>query len=177
MIPSESLKRLLYGRFLHYTHLTEQMFSSEIDGFAELAREHGISSFPNSMTSVHVIDCIGNNEPINNVSIAEKMNLSKASITKISTKLLQEGYIKRSQLNDNKKEVYFSLSFKGKRIFEVHALMHEQIERNFISLMSSFTEAELQASLKFFQMMIDQGDSFMKGDDKAGTSEEGQVGG
>lgn len=168
---SESIKRLLYERFLHFTHLNEQIFTAEIDEFADLARVQGIAAIPNNLTSVHVIDCIGNFEPINNTTIAEKMNLSKASITKISAKLLDEGYIKRSQMNDNKKEVFFSLAPKGRQIFEVHASMHELFERRFIAVLHAFSEPELQATLKFFQTMIDHGDSIVKGDEKMGSSE------
>lgn len=164
MNPPEGLKRLLYSHVLHFAHLSEQHFSTEMEAFAELMRLHGLTSIPNNMTSVHVIDCIGNHEPINNTSIAEKMNLSKASITKISVKLLREGYIKRSQMNDNKKEVYFSLSPKGRELYEVHARMHEIIEQRFIQEMDAFSESELQASLKFLQTMIDQRKIIIKGD-------------
>lgn len=90
MNPSDGLKRLLYSRLNHYLHLFEQTITTESDQFAELAHHHGITSFPRNLTSIHVIECIGNHEPINNKSIAEKLNMSKAGITKISTKLLQE---------------------------------------------------------------------------------------
>lgn len=166
MNPSEGLKRLLYERFLHFAHLMENNLRDEIEELVYLAQLEGITSCPNNMTSIHVIDCIGKNEPINNTSIAEKMNLSKASISKISTHLIKEGYIKRSQMNDNKKEVYFYLSSKGKQIFEVHAIMHEMIERRFISVFDSFSDSELQASLKFFQTVIDQRDNILKGNEK-----------
>ncbi|MDG0810520.1 MarR family transcriptional regulator [Cohnella rhizosphaerae] len=161
---SDGLKRLLHSRFNHYLHVLEQTVTSEIDAFADLARLQGISSIPSHMTSVHVIDCIGRHEPVNNTSIAEKMNLSKASITKISAKLLQEGFIKRSQLNDNKKEVYFSLSTKGRQIFEVHDMMHDKIEASFIRALDAFSEPELAASLKFIQTLIDQTDKIIKGE-------------
>ncbi|MDI4647977.1 MarR family transcriptional regulator [Cohnella hashimotonis] len=161
---SDGLKRLLHSRLNHYLHVFEHTVSTEIEAFADLARVQGIASIPSHMTSVHVIDCIGRNEPINNTSIAEKMNLSKASITKISTKLLKEGFIKRSQLNDNKKEVYFSLSPKGRQIFEVHAMMHEKIEASFIRALDAFTEPELAASLKFIQTLIDETDKMVKGE-------------
>jgi DNA-binding MarR family transcriptional regulator len=164
MSPSDGLKRLLYDRVLHFTHLTEQFFSTEMEAFAELTRQHGLTSIPNNMTSVHVLDCIGSHEPINSTSIAEKMSLSKASITKISTKLLQEGYIKRSQLNDNRKEIFFSLSPKGRELYEVHARMHEIIEQRFIREMEAFSESELQASLKFLQTMINHRGNMIKGD-------------
>ncbi|MEI3611526.1 MarR family transcriptional regulator [Pseudogracilibacillus sp. SO30301A] len=166
MNPTEGLKRLLYEHFLHFTHLFEQIFVNEIDEFVHLAQMQGITSWPNNMTSVHVIDCIGNNEPINNRSIAEKMNLSKASISKISSNLIKDGYIKRSQMNDNKKEVYFSLSPRGRQIYEVHTMMHEKIEHRFINVFDSFSESELQAILKFFQTMIDQRDNIIKGDER-----------
>ncbi|WP_010275808.1 MarR family transcriptional regulator [Paenibacillus senegalensis] len=167
MHPAEGLKQLLYDRFLHFSHLTEQVFATEIGEFEELARLYGLASIPSNMTSVHVIDCIGNNEPINNTSIADKMKLSKASITKISTNLLKEGYIKRTQMKDNKKEVYFTLTPKGKQIFEIHAKLHEIIERRFKDVMDSFSEGELQAVLKFFQTMIAEKENIFKVDGKA----------
>ncbi|MFS0725201.1 MarR family transcriptional regulator [Paenibacillus sp. 1P07SE] len=155
---SEGLKRTLYERFLHYAHLIEQRFAAESNEFTSLAQLHGITSIPSNLTSVHVIDCIGNNEPINNTSIAEKMNLSKASISKISNKLLQEGFIKRRQMVDNKKEVYFTLSPEGKKIFEVHAAMHEVLEERFIAVLHSLSESEIQGALKFIDVMIENQD-------------------
>ncbi|AIQ40379.1 MarR family transcriptional regulator [Paenibacillus sp. FSL R7-0297] len=167
MNSSEGLKRLLYGRLLHLTHLNEQLFASELDAFADLTRQYGLTFTSNSLTSIHVIDCIGNHEPINSTSIAEKMNLSKASITKISGKLLQEGCIKRSRMNDNRKEVYFSLTPKGRQLFVVHAEMHENFEQSFIQGLNTFSEAELQASLKFIQTVISHSDTMIKNDENS----------
>lgn len=81
---------------------------------------------PKNMTSIHVIDCIGQHEPINNAGIARKMNLSKANVTKISTKLIKEEFINSYQLTDNKKEVYFKLTRKGRRIFDLHKKLHKK---------------------------------------------------
>lgn len=155
MYPAEGLKRLLYERFIHLSHLSEEYFAAEENTFAELLQEHGIAFSSTSLTSIHVLDCIGRNEPINSTAIADKMKLSKASITKISTKLLQDDCIKRSRMNDNKKEVYFSLAPKGRQLFDLHARMHEHLEQKFLESMNSFTEPELQASLKFVQTIID----------------------
>ena len=153
---SEGLKRALYERFLHFTHLSEQVFAAESSQFNELAELHGVTAIPGNLTSVHVLDCIGAHEPINNTTIAEKMNLSKASISKNSHKLLQEGYIKRSQMVDNKKEVFFSLTPKGQKIYDLHVAMHEMFEERFVAAMSNLTESEIQATLKFFQVMIEE---------------------
>ncbi|MEK5033581.1 MarR family transcriptional regulator [Paenibacillus sp. FSL R7-0302] len=156
MHSSEGLKRLLYDRFLHLSHLVEETFVTEMDVFTDLTRKYGITLTSTSLTSIHVIDCIGHQEPVNSTTIAEAMKLSKASITKISTKLLQDGCIKRSRMNDNKKEIYFSLTPKGRQLFELHARMHENLEEKFIEKMGEFSEPELQASLKFIQTMIDE---------------------
>lgn len=163
MDPSEGLKRLLYDRFLHFMHLAEHVSTTETEQFADFARMHGLTSFPNNLTAIHIIDCIGKNEPINNTATAEKMNLSKASVTNISNKLHKEGFIKRSQMSGNKKEIYFSLSSKGRKIFEIHTMMHEIIERRFLDGLNSFSESELQATLKFFQVLISQNENILIG--------------
>ncbi|WP_080838214.1 MarR family transcriptional regulator [Cohnella massiliensis] len=149
-----TLRQLIYGQFIHFMHLNEQRMEVEFREFADKARELNLTAFPNNLTSIHVIDCIGNNEPINNTSVAGKLNLSKASITKISAKLLEEGFIKRSRLNDNKKEVYFSLTPKGKEVLELHETLHGIQESKFLRSLNSFSETELHTILKFFQTMI-----------------------
>ena len=58
--------------------------------------------------------------------------MSKASITKISKKLLALDLIHRTQLNDNRKEVYFRLTPQGKKLFELHRALHEAEEQRFM---------------------------------------------
>ncbi|MBX4148597.1 MarR family transcriptional regulator [Paenibacillus lautus] len=147
----ETIKWLVHDQVVHFVHLSEQRIESEQDKIFRYAQEQQLESIPRHLTSVHVIDCIGNNEPINNTTLAEKMNLSKAGITKISGKLLEEGYIHRRQLNDNKKEVYFSLTVKGKQVFELHKQLHKLEEKRFMQLLDSFKEAELHVILRFLQ--------------------------
>ncbi|GAA3406964.1 MarR family transcriptional regulator [Paenibacillus hodogayensis] len=151
----DMLRRLVQAQVVHFAHLSEQTFEMERDQFTRLAQELGLSTVPKNLTSVHVVDCIGRYEPINNTTIAEKLSLSKASITKISAKLLEDGYIKRSQLNDNRKEVFFSLAAKGKRVFELHEKLHEREKQRLLQLMGSFSETELSAILRFLQTLSD----------------------
>ncbi|WP_256224099.1 MarR family transcriptional regulator [Paenibacillus sp. 1_12] len=56
------------------------------------------------MTDIHVVACIGSYEPINVTSIVERIGIFKASISKIGVKLQKMKLIRRTQLNDNKKE-------------------------------------------------------------------------
>jgi len=143
-------KQLIYEMYTTLVHLNEQRVDSELQEFLSHPE------IPKNMTTVHVIDCIGRHEPINNVTIAKKMNLSKANITKISTKLFEEGYIKRFQLTDNKKEIYFRLTPKGKQVFDWHETLHQKKKEQFYNFLNRYAENEQQTVLKFLTDLVGQ---------------------
>lgn len=66
------------------------------DELRKLDVEHGSKS-QLTMTEIHFLSCVGDNEPINVTSIAEKMNTTKATVSRISTKLLGAGFLHRTQ--------------------------------------------------------------------------------
>lgn len=148
---SETNKQHIYGLYWKFLHLREQYESTEFTNLLQKVEEEGVTDCPRNITSIHVIDCIGNHEPINNTAIAEKMELSKASITKISAKLLEDGFVKRTQLNDNKKEVYFRLTPKGRKLFVIHERLHKNEEENFFEFLDNYSAAELDFIKRFFQ--------------------------
>lgn len=115
MDSNDRTKQLVYDQFIRFLHVYENHKDTEIEHFLSIAQRESIDKIPQHLTAVHMIDCIGKHEPINNTGIADAMNLSKASITKIGNKLLEEGFVKRTKMNDNKKESYFRLSPQGKR--------------------------------------------------------------
>lgn len=107
----------VYDLLIKMNHQWEQHQQRESMTFLEEIREHfdGMTSL--NMTDVHVMDCIGRHEPINVTTLADRIELSKGTVSKVSTKLLKEGWIRRTQLNDNKKEIYFRLTPLGKNSF------------------------------------------------------------
>ncbi|GJM75066.1 hypothetical protein HMSSN036_72820 [Paenibacillus macerans] len=127
-------KRHLYEQYLKILHLNELYTEHEINMFRQQARKHQIDMLSNNITSVHVIDCIGDYEPINHTGIVQKMDLSKASITNISSKLLETGFIMRSQLNNNRKEIYFSLTDKGRHVYHLHKKAASRKRRGFLPI-------------------------------------------
>ncbi|PZD95676.1 MarR family transcriptional regulator [Paenibacillus sambharensis] len=149
---NDPAKQMIYELYLRLLHLNEQKADTDIRSFLEEAIGER-QTLPGNMTSIHVVDCIGRHEPINSSTIARKMNLSKANITKISTRLLEEGFIRRFQLTDNKKEVYFRLTPKGRQVFELHEKVHKQKEEQFYTFLDGYSEAELSVILKFMRDM------------------------
>jgi len=55
-----------------------------------------------------------------------KKCFNEASITKITTTLLEDGFIERIRLNDNKKEVHFGLTEKAQELYVLHGKLHKQ---------------------------------------------------
>lgn len=104
---SDLTKQMIYDIYVRLLHLNEQKANTSLQQFFKEAAEEDVAEIPKNMTSIHVIDCIGQHEPINNAGIARKMNLSKANVTKISTKLIKEEFINSYQLTDNKKRSLF----------------------------------------------------------------------
>ncbi|MFD0713560.1 MarR family transcriptional regulator [Paenibacillus sp. GCM10027626] len=156
MKQAEATRRHIYSLYWKISHLREQYESREITTFLQRADEAGIENCPRNITSIHVIDCIGNNEPINNTAIAEKMELSKASITKISTKLLEDGFIKRIRLNNNRKEIYYRLSLKGQKLFILHEKLHKQEEERFYRFLERYTEDEVLFIQRYYEDMAEE---------------------
>jgi DNA-binding MarR family transcriptional regulator len=151
MEPSHGLKQHLHDRYLRFLHLHERLSETEIDQFFHLAEEHSIKAASLNITSVHVIDCIGRHEPINSTAIAERMELSKASITKISGKLLADGLVKRTQLKDNRKEIYFRLTVRGRKVFELHNRLHQTEAARFQLFLDRYSDEELTVIRHFLQ--------------------------
>lgn len=151
MDSKDRTKQLLYDQFIRFLHVYENHKDTEIEHFLSIAQRESIDKIPQHLTAVHMIDCIGRHEPINNTGIAEVMNLSKASITKIGNKLLEEGFVKRTKMNDNKKESYFRLSPQGKKIFELHERLHVLEAERFYRSMDKYSEAELKIIHQFLQ--------------------------
>jgi len=139
-----------------FIHLTEQYESQAHANLAEQARACGITDYPNSVTAIHVIDCIGKHEPVNNTAIAEHMELSKASITKISTKLVDHGFISRARMRDNKKEIYFHLTPKGRKLYELHDKVHRAGKERLDRFLSRYSGAELDFIKTFLEDAVNE---------------------
>ncbi|MXO79522.1 MarR family transcriptional regulator [Paenibacillus sp. OT2-17] len=153
----------LYEQYIKMLHLNELYTEQEFNSFRQQARKYQIDMLSNNITSVHVIDCIGDYEPINHTGIVEKMGLSKASITKISAKLLEMGFIMRSQLNSNRKEIYFSLTDKGRHVYHLHKELHKEKEERFYQFIESYSEVELQTIGKFMSDLVARAEEYSEG--------------
>jgi len=81
----------------------------------------------NTYSEVRVIELIElSNEPMNVSKLAEKMNMTRGAISKITKKLIQHNCIEKYQTDSNKKEIYYKLATMGYEIHKQHMNMHEK---------------------------------------------------
>ncbi|QGQ99334.1 MarR family transcriptional regulator [Paenibacillus psychroresistens] len=76
---------------------------------------------------LHVIDAIGQLEPVNGTSISKQFGIPKGSVSKITRRLVQQKIIGTEFLLDNKKEILFHTTPLGKEIFDLHQALHKQM--------------------------------------------------
>lgn len=144
----------LYAELIHQQEKWEGLIKAFLsDELRKLDVEHGSKS-QLTMTEIHVLSCVGDNEPINVTSIAEKMNTTKATVSRISTKLLGAGFLHRTQLSDNKKEVYFRLTPAGKKLHSLHKYYHQKAEQRFLSFFDRYTEEEILFAERLFRDLV-----------------------
>jgi len=92
-----------------------------------------------------------------NAFFLEKLRseISKGNVSKICSKLTSNGWIRKSQLSDNKKEIYFRLTPTGKKLFALHEDQHEIIQRKFIRLLDRYDETEVEFMKRVLTDAID----------------------
>jgi DNA-binding MarR family transcriptional regulator len=92
---------------------------------------------------LHVIDAIGQLEPVNGTTISKQFGIPKGSVSKITRKLVQQQMIRTEFLPDNKKEVLFLTTLLGKEIFDLHQELHQEMNKGITRFLQRYNTDEL----------------------------------
>lgn len=106
------------------------------------------------LSEIHVIDCIGKNRLPNATFISKELSMTKGAISKITAKLLEKGFIQGNQLEDNKKEIYYTLTPQGKEVFKVHERLHNIENEKIITTLTHYTKEELHTISNFLDDLL-----------------------
>lgn len=107
-----------------------------------------------TISEIHVIDCIGKHQLPNATFIAKELSMTKGAISKITAKLLDKGFIKGNHLEDNKKEIYLTLTTQGKDIFIAHEKVHDIENEKLITMLTEYKNNELQTISHFLDDLL-----------------------
>ncbi|NGZ74425.1 MarR family transcriptional regulator [Saccharibacillus alkalitolerans] len=133
----------LYGQILDFLHRYENHRQTEPSRLRAMIGNEETGSRVGNLTVVNAIQCIGRHEPINGTTIAEKIGLSRAGVTKIGARLVREGLVKRERMRHNRKEIYYRLTPAGREVFETHCQLHEHEEERFRAFLGSYSGEQL----------------------------------
>ena len=122
---SELTKQLIYDMYVKLLHLNEQKADTDLKAFLKQAAESDVKRLPGNMTTIHVISCIGHDEPINNTGIA-KNEFIKSKYYKNQFKAVKRRPHQTVSIDGQQKEIYFRLTPSGKQVFELHEKLHQQ---------------------------------------------------
>jgi len=94
--------------------------------------------------TLRVIDAIGRLEPVNGITISERYQIPKGTVSKITRRLIDQKLITNERLPNNRKELLFRLTPLGRDLFDLHRTFDERMERGFIRFLRRYDAAALR---------------------------------
>lgn len=102
-------------------------------------------------SEVHCIEYIGRNIDSNVTKLAESFYMTRGAISKLTKKLIKKGIIESYQKPDNKKEIYFRLTEKGKEVYKIHEELHKEFQERDKAVFDQVTEEQCDMMLSFVE--------------------------
>ena len=109
----------------------------EQEGFSEL-----------SMRQLLYLETVARMEQPSSSELADQLQVTKPSVTNLVGKLMQMGYVKKVQSNEDRRVYHIVLTPKGERFTETHANMHRLIAQQLTENLSAAETEQLLALLK-----------------------------
>ncbi|GLX66537.1 MarR family transcriptional regulator [Paenibacillus glycanilyticus] len=151
MEHSAAQKEILLNEMLVQVGLIQKRFQSEGEDeekrwmMAQTSDPKAVEFLKEATTVIlHVVDAIGEMQPVNGIAISKHFGIPRGSISKLTRRLLEQEVIHSQSLPDNKKEVWFSLTPLGQTIFEVHKQLHAHMEQHIRRFLGKYNVEQMQ---------------------------------
>ena len=115
----------------------------------KLAESYGDLSYTSS--EISCIEYIGNHVDPNGTQLADYCNMTRSALSKMTKKLIKKGIIENYQRPDNKKEIYFRLTEKGKEIYNIHEEMTNKFMERDKTVFEQTPVSEIDSVLRFLE--------------------------
>ncbi len=80
-----------------------------------------------TMNEIHTIEAIGIKKPKAMGEVANELKISLGTLTTSVNRLIQKGYVVRMKDKNDKRVVLISLTDKGREIYEIHRVFHQEM--------------------------------------------------
>ena len=102
-------------------------------------------------SELHCIDTIGRYERTNVTSIGQRLSITRGAASKIARRLIERGDVEKYQVETNRKEVYYSLTERGQRVFDAHTERHAAWQSRDLAFLETVPEREKRAVSRFLK--------------------------
>lgn len=132
---------------------------SILDTFASIYEKQDILSkltskrflYEYGYSKIHCIDCINELEDANVTGIAKRMHMTRGAISKMTKELIQKELISTYTKENNKKEIYFSLTVQGQQLCQEHQKRHQLWLQRDQAFLNTYSSKELEVVTVFLE--------------------------
>ena len=84
--------------------------------------------------------------------LADSFYMTRGAISKLTKKLIKKELIESYQKSDNKKEIYFRLTEKGREVYDIHEKLHNEFSERDKVVFEQVTEEQFNSMLQFVEL-------------------------
>ena len=103
-------------------------------------------------SEVHCMEYIEKNKDSNVTKLADSFYMTRGAISKLTKKLIKKELIESYQKSDNKKEIYFRLTEKGREVYDIHEKLHNEFSERDKVVFEQLTDEQFNSMLQFVEL-------------------------
>ncbi|GED50477.1 MarR family transcriptional regulator [Carnobacterium maltaromaticum] len=103
-------------------------------------------------SEVHCMEYIEKNKDSNVTKLADSFYMTRGAISKLTKKLIKKELIESYQKSDNKKEIYFRLTEKGREVYDIHEKLHNEFSERDKVVFEQVTDEQFNSMLQFVEL-------------------------
>lgn len=113
-----------------------------------------------SVNEVHILEAIVNTSYPSMSNVANKLLITPGTLTTATDKLVNKGYLRRYQEENDRRRVFLKLTDKGYEVIKIHNIFHDEMIEHIIQDMEIIDDGELLVMLdklvKYFRDKYDK---------------------
>jgi len=138
----------------------KQEFENLLDSFIRLSNEFNAAqkllvTFPDNTTlstkTAHLVETIDKYPNSNTTDLAKILGITKGAISQQTLRLEKMKIITEHKAFKNKKEKFFSLTKKGKKLSHLHEQLHVRFYQSIADKLGNFSQPSLELIQQIFE--------------------------
>lgn len=111
-----------------------------------------------TITEIHTIEAVGYREHNPMSVVADRLDITLATLTIAVNRLVEKGFIERTRDKADRRRVLISLTKRGRQVYRVHQLFHKQLTEEALDGLTAEEEAVLARSLRKVRSFFEKQD-------------------